>query len=519
MLPSELLSVRRRKGEIQPRYVTLSSENLEIAQLLIQKYHSYVGEKKKTIKEYVSEIEDSGYDYRFIRGLSTLLDRRSIFKCDIKFDPAELRRRLYITSNKVGIPTTTEQRSRIIESVASEMKISPNEVEESFYADLDAELVLKEFVPLQPQELLKEYNLSLTQTLLFSSTELDFTVSGNWQRIFYNIKRLGLIYEARRNENTWVKIDGPVSLFKLTNRYGTSLAKLLPIIIHNPDWIIKAKILWKYTNRIYSFEAKSQTHAKMLRKLETEPVKYDSMVERDFATRFQALKSRWILRREPEPLPAGKYVMIPDFTFERGDIKIYMEVAGFWTTEYLKRKIMKLQKIDVNMIIAADEDLMCEELSKLDKGERFNIIYYKKKIPLPPILGHLEKAFKHVEKHQIDIVRNLPVKFVEQVIDYEELAQRIGVSVESVRVALTDKPPAGYRVLPNSMVKNTKLEEISKIIEEKKEQTERLTLTEAEEILRTEGLKDVSNILRTLGYKIVWRGINPEAAEIIKVNE
>jgi len=516
LLPSELLFVRRRKGRIWPRYAKLSSENLEVAKLLIEAYSRHVGEKKNVLKKFVSELEDMGYDYRFVRGLSVLLDRRSDFKCNVKVNPVELRRKLYQATEKLGLPTTPEQRNRIIKSVASELKLTSEMMEDSLYADLDSELVLADFKPLPPQDLLKNYNLSLTQTLLFTSTELSFTASGNWQRIFYTIKRLGLIYEAYRSGDFWVKIDGPSSLFKLTRRYGTALAKLLPAIIDNPKWTVEAKILWKYTNEICNFKIESWKHSPILKTLKTPTISYDSSVEESFATRFQALESDWRLRREPEPVPAGRHVIIPDFSFERQSVKVYMEIIGFWTADYLRRKIEKLKKIDVNMLIAVDETLACEKLDKLQKRGELSILYYRKKIPLTSILRYLEELFQPVKEKQASFVKNLPVKFLEPVVNYEEFAARIGVSTESVRTALTENPPDGYAVLPNSLVKRDKLKKIGKILEEHVSQTSRLPLPEAAKIIEKEGVEDTSNILKALGYKIMWRGINPEKAEVIK---
>ena len=516
MLPSELLLVRRRKGRIWPRYAKLSDENLDVAKLLVEAYRRYVGEKKNVLKAFVGELEDTGYDYRFVRGLSVLLNRRSVFRCNVKVNPVDLRRRLYQATGKFGLPTTHESRSRIIASVASELELKAETLEESFYADLDDELVLIEFNPLPPQELLKAYNLSMTQTLLFNSTELNFTASGNWQRIFYAVKRLGLIYEAYRHGGFWVKIDGPASLFRLTRRYGTALAKLLPAIVANPEWTVEAKILWKYTNEICDFKIESQRHRVLFRKPKPLAVSYDSGVEEDFAARFQALKSGWRLRREPEPVPTGRYVIIPDYSFEREGVKVFMEVVGFWTAEYLRRKIEKLKKVDVNMLVAVNENLACEKLTKLQKHAKLTILYYRNRVPLSPILRYLEEKFQWVEEKQAWFVKNLPVTFLEPVVNYAEFAARIGVSTESVRAALNENPPQGYVVLPNSLVKKDTLKEIGKTLEEQISREGRLPFSEAAKIIETEGVKDTANFLKALGYKIIWRGISQEKAEVIK---
>jgi predicted nuclease of restriction endonuclease-like RecB superfamily len=516
VLPSDLLVAWKRKGVIQPRYARASDYSVEVALGLIEFYKSHLGEKKRILKEFIGELEDRGFEYRFVRGLSFLLDRRSVFRCNERVNPADLRKKIYQATGKLGLPTTPEQRDRIIEAVASEVKSTPKMIEESFYADLDSELILEKFDPLSPHDLLGEYNLSLTQTLLFGSTELNFTASGNWQRIFYAVKKLGLIYEAYKDGGFWVKIDGPASLFKLTKRYGTAMAKLLPVVIDNPEWDVQAKILWEYTNEICSFRIESWRHRSLFKKPSLSTVSYDSVVEEDFARRFQGLKSGWLLRREPEPVLAGKQVIIPDFSLEREGVKVYLEVIGFWTVEYLLRKIQKLEKVDVDMLVVVNETLACGKLAGLERRSRLNMMYYRDRISLAPILRYLEEAFRGVHARQTGFLKDLPVVFTEPFVKYDEFAARIGVSAEAVRAALTERTPEGYTAMPNSLVRKDKLEQIGKRVEERMSQLGRLPLSEAVKIVESEGAEDVMNVMQALGYKTVWHGISAEKAEVIR---
>jgi hypothetical protein len=516
VLPSELLAVWKRKGNIWPKYARPTGDTLEVANSLIEAYKNHVGEKKSVLKTFANDLEDKGYGYRLVRGLAYLLDRKSTFRCNDKINPVELRRRVFRATRELGPATTPERRKRIIETVASELKVTPQTVNEFLYADLDSELILEAFEPQTPEELLKEYNLSLTQTLLFESTEVNFTASGNWQNIFHAIKRLGLIYEVNKNGRLWVKIDGPASLFKLTRRYGTATAKLLPIIVANPEWTVEAKILWKYTNEICSFKIESWKHGSMLKVLQRIPVSYDSSVEQDFATRFQGLKTGWHLKREPEPLPAGKQVIIPDFSLEKEGVKVYLEIVGFWTLEYLLHKIEKLKKVKEDMLVAVDENLACEKLAHIEKNTQLNIIYYHEKIPLAPVLRHLEEASQSVRARQTEFLKNLPVIFTEEVVSYDEFATRIGVSTEAVKAAFAERPPQEYAMMSNGLVRKDKLEQIREKIEEQMARTGRLPLPDAIRIIETEGVSDATKSLETLGYKIVWRGINAEKAEVTK---
>jgi predicted nuclease of restriction endonuclease-like RecB superfamily len=511
--------VWKRKGEIAPRYAKLSAENLEAANGLIEAYKGHVGEKKKVLKALVVDLENGGFEYRFVRGLALLLDRRGTFTCNCKINPVDLRRKLFQATEEFGLPTTLEKRRRIFAAVASEMALTTEDLEEYLYADLDDELVLEKFEPPLGSELLEQYNLSLTQTLLFDSTELSFTVSGNWQNLFYSVKKLGLIYEVYKDNGFWVKIDGPASLFKLTRRYGISIAKLLPIIVANPEWAVNAKILWRYTNEICNLKIDSRKHGSLLKKPNLPIVTYDSAVEESFASQFQAVKSGWTLKREPEPVPAGTQVIIPDFSFERASVKVYLEVVGFWTEEYLLRKTEKLKQVEAKMLLLVDEALACEKLAALEKRPQLNLIYYRDKIPLASVLRYLETAFEGIKANEVKFLESLSVKFTEPVVAYDEFAARIRVSVESVKAVLAVSPPSGYVSLPNILVSKEKLVQLNTQIGERLQQSGKLSLTEATRVIETEGVSDASCVLTQLGYKITWRGIDSEQAEVSKVTK
>jgi predicted nuclease of restriction endonuclease-like RecB superfamily len=119
------------------------------------------------------------------------LDRKSTYSCDCKVDPIELRRKIFQAAQIYGLATTAAKRAEILRRIASESGLTVDQVEEAFYGDLDGELILREVASLSDTELLAEYNLSLTQTLLFNCTELSFSASGNWQRTFHALKKLG----------------------------------------------------------------------------------------------------------------------------------------------------------------------------------------------------------------------------------------------------------------------------------------------------------------------------------------
>jgi predicted nuclease of restriction endonuclease-like RecB superfamily len=519
LLPSNLLITRKRGDKIRPVFAELNRQNLRVAELLVRTHEDYVGKKKGELKETLEELEDLGYDYRYVRGLSTLLERRCQLEPKTARDPIEARRQVFSIAHRKGLPTTPGERLQVLKQAALELDVDVEDLEESLYADLEDEFMVKGFEPVDPEALVKQYNLSLTQTLLFYSTELTFTTIGNWQQIFRQIKWLGLIYTVRRDfKGIHVRVDGPASIFKLNRRYGTGLAKLVPSIVQNREWSLKARILRKRERRLLNFELDSRRDGPCIEALkmraEEKKETYDSQVERDFATRFKALETGWTLTREPEPIPAGQYVMIPDFGFQKGRSKVYMEVVGFWTQEYLKEKVKKLGLVgDIDMIVAVDEDLAC---SKLDRaGKKLNVLYYHRKIPLRPVLAHLRAREERLVEEQSKLLSVGGLVTQKPVVEVRELAETLGVLEEAVERVLEGKEFPGYLRLGDMFIRAEKMREIQELLGNRASLGE-LNLDEASRIIEEAGGRRPAQILDALGYRIDWKGIDAKSAKISK---
>ena len=254
MLPSELLRVRVQRGQIFPIYTQIDSDSLGFAEELLEVFKNSVGKKKGELEERLKTFEDSGFDYRFVRGLSTLLERRCIFEAESIINPKDARIMVFEEASREKVVSAI-QRENVLKSIASKLKISRENLEKTLHCDIDEELIIRDFTPIASDLLLRHYNLSITQTLLFKSLKMEFTSSENWQNIFRSIKMLGLMYSVQKTgQGYMVSVDGPLSLFKMTDRYGTALARLLPQIFASRSWKIKADVLGRNKNRIYTFE-------------------------------------------------------------------------------------------------------------------------------------------------------------------------------------------------------------------------------------------------------------------------
>ena len=110
---------------------------------------------------------------------------------------------------------------------------------------------------------------------------------------------------------------------------------------------------------------------------------FDSEIEKEFSKSFQIyMGTQWMIEREPEIITtkSGK-VMIPDFTISNGSIKIYIEIVGFWTSKYIKNKLLKISELNLEEIppffFLIDEDLKKYFKELTLQNNNIHFLYYK----------------------------------------------------------------------------------------------------------------------------------------------
>lgn len=654
MLPAQLLRAKiRNKGKnVEPLFCAHSTgvgpsgaDDIHLAAKLIEEFDESWKNRERSglLSERVSIFEEQYGDYKLVRGLYTLLQRRCIFglkKSELtqtnnstaktnllevtnqdalelasrSIDPSHIRRQIFEESSKRGFGLTDSERSEIINSVASRLGIHASLMVENMWNDLEDNLIIEHFFKLSPSELIGWYNLSLVQTLLFNCTHVEFSVKGGlyWKRVLRDLKRVGLMYYLEQREElsrpqkqsyrenyirstqNWLSsensdtsivcsVSGPLSIFKLTERYGTSIAKLLPSIVSAGRWFIKAWIVRKnFTSgkRIYEFELSADKSPLLLR----EPIRdgfkmgkthqlllsgnidstsntyYDSKVEENFAKRFAQSVKGWTLIREPDPivLSNGK-ALIPDFMFEKYGKKIYFEIVGFWTREYLEKKLEKIRDITAtekvsrpDFLMAVNSDYYAASSNSTSTKEKpgisqiFNFIeknhlirYKGNDIPLKPILEYLKYTEQVLEREiasrHSDLLLVQLREAIERsesqntVISLDDLAEKCKVPVEAALRIIKSKSPVGesenenyqgdqgyakFIVVGKFLIPRSKANELGSILDR-----EKITrYNEASLLFAKNGIPDEchAELISKLGFEIVWKGIDYNNAAIEK---
>ena len=555
MLSSDLLRVKISRGKAVPLFCTSDFGNgtaYELANRLIVFFTNAQNHKQRKgdLLRKISMLE-SEYDYKLVRGFLVLLERRSIFgqleSSSTIATPVSIRQKLFEESSKQGLALSDLQRKSILQKIANQMHMSPDDVENIMWSDKDENLLLTQFDVINPKDLILWYNLSLLQTLLFKCTRLEFYVKGGlyWKQVLRNVKRYGLMYnleylseDDNGDDSVRCVLEGPLSLFKMTDRYGTSMAKLLPSIVGTPTWKINGSITktTDHGQKVYSFELSNDNTQEFLRS-RVESVSnhgsnvlddgyvYDSTVESAFATKFQQHFDQdddlvWKLFREPDPLIADGKAMIPDFLFERFGRKVYFEIVGFWTKEYLERKAAKLKVLfdggdenvnrkSVDLLVAVNSELACSQIETISKDRVFT---FKKEVSLKPILEHLKKIDSEITEEKTADTKITLDESNPHLISIKQLAHKHAIPEDATLKILNFNYPGLYVSVGSFLISKEKISVVRDSVAGISK------FVEACNVMASNEIPDSchADLLSKLGYDVMWNDLDPDNAVISK---
>ena len=549
MLPLDLLRTKISRGTIEPLFTKPENKNdkdYKLAATLIECFretHKTKQPKKRLITK--TNLLESQYDYKLVRGLVALLERRSIFENQFtNINPVKIRQKLFEESAKNGLALTEKHREIMLQKIAQQSHVSVQEIETAMWSDQEENLTLVKFEEIIPEQLLYWYNLSLTQTLLFRCTSMEFYVEGGlyWKQVLRNVKRYGLMYNLEKQENkdsiTCI-LDGPLSLFKMTDRYGTSMAKILPDIIKAPSWSISGSIVKKNEDgqKLYQFLLSDKNTAGIIHPISPKSYQsstaekslnsasdndnFDSSLETNFEKSFLQhfdKKDDWKISREPDPLIADGKAMIADFLFERYGKKVYFEIVGFWTKEYMQRKTSKIKSIfekdirgkeqKVDLWIGVNEDLACSQLTAISEERVFT---FKKQVSIKPILKYLRKIDKEIAEEKIKTTK---IKLEEklEIIPIKQIAKRYEIPIDSAVTILVKDYPEYLVVNDSYMFSDTKVKAVKKLLENISKFLDACKILDENEIDES----CHADFLAKIGYDVVWKDLNPDNAVIVK---
>jgi predicted nuclease of restriction endonuclease-like RecB superfamily len=418
MLTGRLIRVRFARDRIIPSYIDAAApEWQEIAERLLVLFRGQEGRTRGELDEDVKETFGSDPQTLVHQGLAKLLEDRCEFEVVSGHPPEQLRELVFREAARArvgwgeqseahrptgdlpahqwgspGSPHPTLDRSVILAEVAATLNMTAEAVDHGLFADLKSEQRLVQFKDISAERLLQRYNVALAQAVLLKSTGITIQIRNEppqrYRQLLRSIKFHRLIAEIEKSDADGFRLhlDGPLSLFSATQKYGLQLALFLPVVLQCRDFELEAKLRWgtERKEKVFRLTPRDGLVSHL-----PETGMYVPPELAMFAELFRKKIADWEIVEEADVLPLGDGFWVPDFRLVHKATKktVLLEVLGFWRKSSAEKHLERLRKhAKAPFILAVSDQLHIDdaELADLPAG-----VHRFKQMPLPDEIARL----------------------------------------------------------------------------------------------------------------------------------
>jgi uncharacterized protein len=367
VLTKDLVKFSRRKDRIYPHAIKTDQQSLlDLAQDLITIYAYGEGKNRQELEEESSILINSFSTPLIARGLNRLcLDRSEFTQClEVNFTAA--REQLFDLSAKHLKEADQYDFEGFRDQIESQV---PNDlqalVQEDLYGDLPHSDLLLKFKTMRPVDLLHRYNLAQVQYHMLFAGDLSLSLkkveAAELRKIFKYLKFFRLLarIESKTKGTLKITIDGPLSLFENTRKYGLQLANFIPAFVDCANWQFEVKVdLPRFKNKVLklSHKADLKSHYKNFSAYVPDEIRLFHKTFADKAKDWQIVGDTPFIEMGEE----GKQELIfPDLSFAKDQKCVHMELFHRWHAGPLRRRLDQLQsKPDCQLLIGIDRSLV-----------------------------------------------------------------------------------------------------------------------------------------------------------------
>jgi predicted nuclease of restriction endonuclease-like RecB superfamily len=384
---------------------------LAVAAELCDLYAAHVGlprsrlERELTVREEgLGPGLDARRGFKIVRALSKLLEERANWTAPTEVDPYTLRTRVFELAAALPEPPAAEPgllqtptREDVLSQIAGETGVEDPAA--CMYADRQGAQLLGDFDQPSPEDLVRRYNVAQVQGVLYSARSLvvDLGEGADARLVFHYVKLLGLIYDLEPlPRGHRLHLDGPLSIFGGTRKYGLRLAKFLPGLLMTSSWELSANVEWKGREAV--LELDSETSELESHYLGPKDEREAGDVRGAFVRAWERAKDTggWELESGGDvlPFPERKAALVPDFTLRHtgtGEV-VQLEILGFWSERNLVERVALLREAEKQghrVLVAASERLGASQ-DALSGAVEGGVVPFKDRLPAKAVLAALQ---------------------------------------------------------------------------------------------------------------------------------
>jgi predicted nuclease of restriction endonuclease-like RecB superfamily len=235
-------------------------------------------------------------------------------------------------------------------AVALEMGLSAGELASQLYGDLPPFQQVLNFRKMSADGLLHRYNCAQIQGLLLRCEAMTIRLpesgAARLRQLLKYLRFNKLLCRISHNKDKakslLLTIDGPLSMFVQTQKYGFNLANLFPAILHQPNWELDAEVRMR-KNQLHSL------HLDQTCGIRSHYRQFLSYVPEEIALLSQQLVKKlpaWQLTSSSDYVPlVGESLCFPDYLLTHSSGKtVAMELFHTWHAAPLRNRLQQLDE-------------------------------------------------------------------------------------------------------------------------------------------------------------------------------
>ncbi len=402
MLTGKQVRVKLAKSKLVPQYIKVNNpELLGVVSEFLNAYRASEGRTRGQLEDDLAEMLAEGPLQPLYQGLAKLLEDRCEFEAGTDLVPETVREAVFrlaaLHQAQVAETGGVFNREGILHAAAAELGVPAEQVEQALFADLKGEARVLKFEDITPERLLMRYNVALVQSVLLRATRVEVRVWGEtparYRQLFRAVKfhRLIATVKSEPAASYRLALDGPMSLFSSTSKYGFQLAFFFPSLLHCGTFEMRAEVRWG-----------AERKEKILTVTSSDGLK---PVTPDFGTAKPrevelllggiAEDADWEADEEPSLVPVGQTVWVPDFTLthKKSGRSIPVEVVGYWRKLDLVAHAKRLDAaLKGRFLLVVGATHRTDEAD--DALEQAGVVWYKKTPLAGPVIGRAAEALE-----------------------------------------------------------------------------------------------------------------------------
>ncbi len=345
MLTTDLVHVRRRGDRliVVPIAEAERPRARELAATALALVRAHVGLPRGALLEAWNQVAITPAENRLARALFKLALDACEFEESAGLDPVELRREIFTSAAAARAWGHDFDRAAVLADIAQARGADIDTIEEALYSDLPTAHVLRKADLPSPDGLLARHELASHQAVLLRAVKVRAHVfsanAGGYRALFRKLKfhrLLHAITELDRGAGYAIDLDGPMSLFEQTTKYGLSLALALPAIMACDAWEVRADLRWGKDRRPLRCHLRGGRES-----LPSDNAGLPDEVAALLADLRQQ-ESPWQVSPSEAILALpGLGVCVPDLEFVHRDSgqRVFLEVLGFWSRAAVWKRV------------------------------------------------------------------------------------------------------------------------------------------------------------------------------------